>query len=89
MLLKLKKYIKVVLPTFVTMWKKRRRYHGLNGLDKKLQKYLKKDIVHTWIFGHTHVFRDFIFNNEQTRIISNADPKKKFFKKNFVININE
>lgn len=53
------------------------------------EKYLKKDIVHTWIFGHTHVFRDFIFNNEQTRIISNADPKKKFFKKNFVININE
>ena len=48
------------------------------------EKYLQKHIVNTWIFGHTHVFRDFLFNRDQTRIISNADPRKKFFRKNFV-----
>jgi len=49
------------------------------------EKYLKKELVDTWIFGHTHVFRDFLFNGDQTRIISNADPRKKFFQKDFVI----
>jgi predicted phosphodiesterase len=48
------------------------------------EKYLKKDVIDTWIFGHTHVFRDFLFNNNETRIISNADPRKKFFRKNYV-----
>jgi predicted phosphodiesterase len=48
------------------------------------EKYLSKDIVHTWVYGHTHVFRDFDFNRDQTRIISNADPRKRFFRKNFV-----
>jgi predicted phosphodiesterase len=49
------------------------------------EKYLKKSNVDTWIFGHTHVFRDFVFNGDQTRIISNADPRKKFFRRDFVI----
>ena len=51
------------------------------------EKYLKKNIVDTWIYGHTHVFRDFLFNGDQTRIISNADPRKKFFHKDFVISM--
>ena len=51
------------------------------------EKYLKKGLVDIWIFGHTHVFRDFIFNGENTRIISNADPRKKFFRQNFVIEL--
>ena len=49
------------------------------------EKFLKKDLVDTWIFGHTHVFRDFYFDQNQTRIISNADPRKKFFRRNFVL----
>lgn len=49
------------------------------------EKYLKKHLIDTWIFGHTHVFRDFLFNGDQTRIISNADPRKKFFRKDFVL----
>ena len=48
------------------------------------ERYLK-GLVDVWIFGHTHVFRDFLFNNQFTRIISNADPRKKFFKPNFVV----
>ena len=48
------------------------------------EKYLK-GLVDVWIFGHTHVFRDFLFNGDHTRIISNADPRKKFFKQNFTI----
>lgn len=51
------------------------------------EKYLKKNLVDTWIFGHTHVFRDFLFNGDQTRIISNADPRKKFFHRDFVISL--
>jgi predicted phosphodiesterase len=51
------------------------------------EKYLKKNVVDTWIFGHTHVFRDFLFNGDQTRIISNADPRKKFFLRDFVISL--
>lgn len=51
------------------------------------EKYLKKELVHTWIFGHTHVFRDFLFNNDQTRIVSNADPRKRFFKRSFTLEI--
>lgn len=48
------------------------------------EKYLK-GAVDVWIYGHTHVFRDFYFDNQYTRIISNADPRKRFFKKNFCI----
>lgn len=48
------------------------------------EKFLKRDPIDTWVFGHTHVFRDFFFNTTQTRIISNADPRKRFFRKNFV-----
>jgi predicted phosphodiesterase len=48
------------------------------------EKYLKGQ-VDVWIYGHTHVFRDFYFDNQHTRIISNADPRKKFFKKNFCV----
>ena len=48
------------------------------------EKYLKLTNIDTWVFGHTHVFRDFLFNGDQTRIISNADPRKKFFRKDFV-----
>ena len=51
------------------------------------EKYLRMGMIDTWVFGHTHVFRDFIFECPdvalQTRIISNADPCKSFFKKNF------
>jgi len=50
------------------------------------EKYLR-GAVDTWIYGHTHVFRDFLFDGGSTRIISNADPRKKFFIKNFVIEI--
>ena len=50
------------------------------------EKYLK-GVVDVWIFGHTHVFRDFYFDNGTTRIISNADPRKKFFKKNYCIEL--
>lgn len=48
------------------------------------EKYLRGQ-VDTWIYGHTHVFRDFLFNGTHTRIVSNADPRKKFFRSNFVI----
>ena len=41
--LKFKVYIKVLFPTLVKMWKKSRKYYALNGLDKKLREYLKKD----------------------------------------------
>ena len=51
------------------------------------EKFLNSGNIDTWIFGHTHVFRDFLFGNTKTRIISNADPKKKFFRKNFIIEI--
>ena len=50
------------------------------------EKYLK-GLVDTWIFGHTHVFRDFYFDNGPTRVISNADPRKKFFRKNFCLEL--
>lgn len=48
------------------------------------EKFLKRDPINTWVFGHTHVFRDFFFNMRQTRLISNADPTKRFFHRNFV-----
>ena len=51
------------------------------------EKYLKQNLIDTWVFGHTHVFRDFLFNGDQTRIISNADPRKKFFRRDFVFTI--
>ena len=51
------------------------------------EKYLKQNIIDTWVFGHTHVFRDFLFNGDQTRIISNADPRKKFFRRDFVFSV--
>jgi len=51
------------------------------------EKYLSKDKVDTWIFGHTHVFRDFYFNNTGTRLISNASPEKKYFKQDFVVDL--
>ncbi len=54
------------------------------------EKYLKSGTVDAWIFGHTHVFRDFIFENNmalKTRIISNADPRKGFFKKDYVLEV--
>ena len=50
------------------------------------EKYLN-GLVDVWVFGHTHVFRDFYFKNDGTRIISNADPRKKFFRKNFCFEI--
>lgn len=55
------------------------------------EKYLKAGVVDTWIFGHTHVFRDFMFDRSDTdlhtRIISNADPRKKFFRPTFTFSI--
>lgn len=50
------------------------------------EKYLN-GMVDSWIFGHTHVFRDFYFDNNGTRLISNADPQKRFFRKNFTIEL--
>ena len=50
------------------------------------EKFLRSGHVDAWIFGHTHVFRDFYFENAKTRIISNADPRKRVFRKNFVVN---
>ena len=51
------------------------------------EKFLKAGMVDTWVFGHTHVFRDFVFDRSDTqlhtRIISNADPRKKFFRPNY------
>lgn len=51
------------------------------------EKYLKSGLIDAWVFGHTHVFRDFTFDRSETalhtRIISNADPRKKFFHSNF------
>lgn len=55
------------------------------------EKYLKSGIIDAWIFGHTHVFRDFFFDRSETslttRIISNADPRKKFFRTNFTFTV--
>jgi predicted phosphodiesterase len=51
------------------------------------ERYLTRKNISVWIFGHTHVFRDFYFCSNETRIISNADPRKKFFQKQFVITI--
>lgn len=50
------------------------------------EQFLNKGEIDVWIYGHTHLFRDFIFDSN-TRIITNADPRKKFFKKNFVIEV--
>jgi predicted phosphodiesterase len=49
------------------------------------EKFLRSGAVNMWIFGHTHVFRDFYFENTRTRLISNADPRKKVFRKNFTV----
>lgn len=55
------------------------------------EQYLSSGKIDAWIFGHTHVFRDFVFNrsdtNRFTRIISNADPRKKFFRRDFVFEV--
>ena len=55
------------------------------------EKYLRCGKIDTWIFGHTHVFRDFLFDKVEagvnTRIISNADPRKRFFRPNYVFEI--
>ena len=57
------------------------------------EQFLNKGCVDVWIYGHTHISRDFIFdtgniNVKGTRIISNADPKKqKFFKRNFTFDV--
>ena len=51
------------------------------------EKYLKRNLINTWVFGHTHVFRDFFFNHTETRIISNADPRKKYFRLNYVFEV--
>lgn len=51
------------------------------------ENYLIKKNISTWIFGHTHVFRDFYFCSNETRLLSNADPRKKFFQKQFVVTI--
>ena len=50
------------------------------------EKYLR-GAVDTWIYGHTHVFRDFLFDGGNTRIISNADPRKRFFMRDFVVEL--
>ena len=55
------------------------------------EKFIKCGKIDSWIFGHTHVFRDFIFDRSDTdlntRIISNADPRKKFFHPCFVFGL--
>lgn len=54
------------------------------------ESFLNRGDIKMWVYGHTHVFRDFMFegtNSTATRIVSNADPRKKFFKKNFVLEI--
>ena len=54
------------------------------------EQFLNRGDVDTWIYGHTHLFRDFMFegtHHRSTRIVSNADPRKKFFRKNFVIEV--
>jgi predicted phosphohydrolase len=53
------------------------------------EKFIRDNRVNVWIFGHTHVFRDFYFDKTNTRIISNADPRKRFFRKNFAFDFNE
>lgn len=49
------------------------------------ERYFRTKQIRTWIFGHTHVFRDFSIND--TRILSNADPRKRFFKTDFVFDV--
>ena len=51
------------------------------------EKFLRSGKIDVWIYGHTHVFRDFYFENTKTRIISNADPRKRFFKPDYSISI--
>lgn len=55
------------------------------------ESFLKQGTIHTWVYGHTHVFRDFIFDRSEscthTRIISNADPRKKFFRPAFTFDV--
>ena len=55
------------------------------------EKFLRLGCIDTWVFGHTHVFRDFYYetagSTNRTRIISNADPRKTFFKKDYVFEI--
>jgi predicted phosphodiesterase len=55
------------------------------------EKFLQSGIVNTWIFGHTHVFRDMFFETTEssmaTRILSNADPRKRFFRTNFTFTV--
>lgn len=51
------------------------------------EKFLKSGKIDAWIFGHTHVFRDFVFEKSCTRIMSNADPRKNFFRKNFAFSV--
>lgn len=51
------------------------------------EKYLRREKIDTWIYGHTHVFRNFFFNNNGTRLISNAGPEKPYFRKELVVSI--
>ena len=53
------------------------------------EQFLNRGDIDVWIYGHTHLFRDFIFDgpNTITRIVSNPDPRKKFFRKNFVLEV--
>lgn len=53
------------------------------------EQFLNRGDIDVWIYGHTHLFRDFMFEgpHKNTRIISNADPRNKFFRKNFTIEV--
>jgi predicted phosphodiesterase len=55
----------------------------------KLEYYLNKKLIHTWIYGHTHYNVD-IQNNINTRLVSNQlgnYPITSTYHKKFVINI--
>jgi len=41
--LKGKNYIKTLFPVFTKLWKKSKKYYGLDNLDKRLREHLKKE----------------------------------------------
>jgi len=42
-LLEVKNYIKTLFPAFVKLWKKSKKYYGLDNLDKRLKEHLRKE----------------------------------------------
>lgn len=77
-------------PTYETLAKSSKSEKLYSLYSSHLDALLKKDLVHTWICGHTHSNFDF-YSEEGTRVVSNQKGKVKDnimdYKKNFTIDV--